>query len=120
MNTELTQSQIDFYQENSYIVIEEFLNSGELETWREAVIEVLMQRNGQKMPGKDIKIDEADDINKEADYYNNVFDQLLNLWQTNDKVKRLITDVRIGKMAANLAQVDGIRIWHGITMNKIR
>lgn len=112
MNSEITQSQIDFFQENGYIVIEDFLNAEELEAWRAAVTEALEQRNGQKMPGKDIKIGESDGINKDADYYNNVFDQLLNLWQTNDKVKQLMTDQRIGKMAADLAQVDGIRIWH--------
>lgn len=112
MNSQLTGSQIDFYKENGYVVIEDFLNAGELEVWRSAVTEAIAQRNGQKMPGKDIKIGEDDGINKDADYYNNVFDQLLNLWQTNDKVKALMLDERIGKMAADLSGADGIRIWH--------
>jgi len=112
MNTQLSQNQIDFYKENGYIIIEDFLNAEELEIWREAVAEAVTQRNGQKMPGKAVKIGEEDGINKDADYYNNVFDQLLNLWQTNDKVKQLMLDERIGKMAADLAGVDGIRIWH--------
>lgn len=112
MNAQLTESQIGFYQENGYVVIEDFLNADELETWRTAVTEALIERNGQKMPGKDIKIGQDDGINKDADYYNNVFDQLLNLWQTNDKVKALMLDKRIGKMAADLSGADGIRIWH--------
>jgi phytanoyl-CoA hydroxylase len=37
---------------------------------------------------------------------------LLNLWQTNDKIKALMLDERIGKMAADLSGADGIRIWH--------
>jgi ectoine hydroxylase-related dioxygenase (phytanoyl-CoA dioxygenase family) len=112
MNTQLSESQIGFYKENGYVVIEDFLTPEELETWRAAVTEAIVQRNGQKMPGKDIKIGDDDGINKDADYYNNVFDQLLNLWQTNDKVKALMCDERIGKMAADLSGADGIRIWH--------
>lgn len=112
MNAQLSEAQIGFYQENGYVVIDDFLNAGELETWRAAVTEALIERNGQKMPGKDIKIGQDDGINKDADYYNNVFDQLLNLWQTNDKVKALMLDERIGKMAADLSGADGIRIWH--------
>jgi len=51
-------------------------------------------------------------INEDADYFGKVFDQLLNLWQTNEQVKELMLDQRIGKMAAQLSGVDGIRIWH--------
>ena len=32
MNTHLTKEQIDFYQENGYIIIEDFLTPEELET----------------------------------------------------------------------------------------
>jgi ectoine hydroxylase-related dioxygenase (phytanoyl-CoA dioxygenase family) len=41
-----------------------------------------------------------------------VFDQLINLWQDNEAMRKLMLDERIGEMAATLAQVDGIRIWH--------
>ncbi|TZF84896.1 phytanoyl-CoA dioxygenase family protein [Pedobacter sp. BS3] len=112
MNFELTPEQISAYQENGFVVIDDFLTPDELEHWRAAVTEAVEERNGQKMPGKAVKVGEDDGINKDADYFNNVFDQLLNLWQTNDKVKELMLDERIGKMAADLAGVDGIRIWH--------
>ncbi len=64
------------------------------------------------MPGKEAKVGEDDGINKDADYFGKVFDQLLNLWQTSEQVKELMVDQRIGEMAAKLAGVDGIRIWH--------
>lgn len=112
MKHELTAQQIADYNKNGFVVIEDFLSPDELEYWRNAVTEAIEQRNGQKMPGKDIKIGEDDGINKDANYFNNVFDQLLNLWQTNDKMKELMCDERIGKMAADLAGTDGIRIWH--------
>ncbi len=34
MKNALTQEQFDFYPENGYIVIEDFLSPDELETWR--------------------------------------------------------------------------------------
>jgi ectoine hydroxylase-related dioxygenase (phytanoyl-CoA dioxygenase family) len=49
---------------------------------------------------------------KEKDYYDKVFEQLVNLWQDNPGVRQLILDERIGKMASQLAQAEGIRVWH--------
>ncbi|QNL48205.1 phytanoyl-CoA dioxygenase family protein [Olivibacter sp. SDN3] len=112
MNTTITPAQIAYYQQNGYLVIDDFLDRSELEYWRAAVEEALAERNGQKMPGKEGKIGDDDGINKDAEYYGKVFDQLINLWQTNEKMKDLMCDARIGEMAAKLAEVDGIRIWH--------
>jgi len=112
MKTEITQLQVDFYQDNGYIVIEDFLNPSELEIWREVIKSALEERKGQKMPGKSATISEDDGINNDADYFSKVFDQLINLWQTNEKVKELMFNQQIGKMAATLAGADGIRIWH--------
>ena len=100
MKNQLSAEQIKFYQDNGYIVIDGFLSPDELETWRKSVTNAVRERGGQKMPGKDIKTGEDDGINKDADYFGKVFDQLLNLWQTNDEVKKLMLDERLGKMAA--------------------
>lgn len=112
MNSNITKAEIDFYNENGYIIIEDFLNQEELKHWRACVTEAIKERNGQKIPGKAGSLEEDDGINEDAGYFSKVFDQLLNLWQTNDKVKDLMLDERIGKMAAQLSGSDGIRIWH--------
>jgi len=112
MKTELTQQQILLYQQNGFLLVEDFLNKEELEFWREAVTEAIQERNGQKMPGSKTKVGEDDGINKDADYYGKVFDQMLNLWQTNDKVKQLMLDKKLGKVVADLAGWEGTRIWH--------
>jgi len=75
-------------------------------------MEAVQERNGLKLPGKSGNIDEDDGTNKDTDYYSRVFYQLLNLWQTNDKVKELIPNEDIGKMAVDLSGAEGIRIWH--------
>jgi ectoine hydroxylase-related dioxygenase (phytanoyl-CoA dioxygenase family) len=106
------REQIEFYQANGFVVIEDFLAPDELEHWRKAVMQAVAERGGRKIPGKDIRIGEEDGINEDGDYFGKVFDQLLNLWQTNSEVKELMLDERIGKMAAMLSGAEGIRIWH--------
>lgn len=113
MNTELSKDQINSFNENGFLVVEDFLDQTELAEWRIAVEEAVRERNGVKIPGTEIKTGEDDGVNKEdSDYFGNVFDQLLNLWQTNDKMRKLMLNSDIGKMASELAGVDGIRIWH--------
>jgi len=112
MRSKITQQQIQSYQENGYLLVEDFLNEDELAFWREAVTEAIEQRGGKKLPNSDIKIGEDDGINKDSDYYGKVFDQMLNLWQTSSKVKQLMFDENLGKMIADLAGCEGVRIWH--------
>ena len=112
MKHQLAKEQIESYQSAGFIVIEDFLSEEELEHWRKTVTNAVKERAGIKIPGKGIRIGEADGINEDADYFGKVFDQLLNLWQTDEDAREIMLDERIGKMAAQLAGVDGIRIWH--------
>lgn len=110
MRSELSTQEIAQYQKDGFLVIEDFLNTEELSFWREALDEAIKSRNGNKMPGRKEVYGKGDDNDKS--YYDNVFDQLLNLWQDNEKMKSIMLDERLGKMAADLCGVDGIRIWH--------
>lgn len=110
MKTELLQGQIDKYQKDGFLVIEDFLSPDELEFWRTALDEAVAKRKGNKLPDRKEVYGKGDDADKS--YYDNVFDQLINLWQDNDKMRQIMLDERLGKMAAQLADVNGIRIWH--------
>lgn len=112
MNYKLTDEQIQAYQTDGFLVVEDFLDADELEHWRSVVMQAVRERAGQKMPGKMVLVGDDDGINDDTEFFGKVFDQLLNLWQTNDDVRELMLDPRIGEMAARLAGVDGIRIWH--------
>jgi len=112
MNTTITSEQIESYRDNGYLLIPDFLDTAELEEWRASVSEAIAERKGQKIPGKAVMVGEDDGINEDAEYYGKVFDQLINLWQTNGKMKKLMCDPKIGEIAAKLAGVEGIRIWH--------
>jgi phytanoyl-CoA hydroxylase len=112
MKSSLSQEQIGFYRENGYLLVENFLDETELAVWRSAVTAAVEERAGRKFPNNDAKTGEEDGINTEADYFGKVFDQILNLWQTNDAVKKIMLDPAIGEMVAQLAGWEGTRIWH--------
>jgi phytanoyl-CoA hydroxylase len=110
MRSELSQEQVAKYQQDGFVVIEDFLSPQELEFWRTALDEAVAKRGGNKMPDRKEVYGKGDDADKS--YYDNVFDQLINLWQDNDKMQQIMLDERLGKMAAQLSNSDGIRIWH--------
>lgn len=108
MKHQLSQTQIDQYQSQGFLVIEGFLDSQELADWREQVDEAVHQRlTAPKTEGWDLT-NQADPEN----YYARVFTQCIKLADTHQGVRRLIFDERIGQMAGELAGVDGIRVWH--------
>jgi len=110
MNNDLSPQEIAQYRRDGFLVIENFLSPAELDFWRTALDEAVKKRNGNKMPDRKEVYGKGDDSDKS--YYDNVFDQLINLWQDNEKIRQIMLDERLGKMAAELAGVDGIRIWH--------
>jgi phytanoyl-CoA hydroxylase len=110
MKNDLTPQAIEQYRRDGFLVIEDFLSADELESWRTALTEAVAKRNGNKMPDRKEVYGKGDDA--DTSYYDNVFDQLLNLWVDNDKMRQIMLDQRLGKMAAQLSGADGIRIWH--------
>ncbi len=107
MNTHITDEQIASYQQNGFVIIDDFLNQEELEHWRKSVDEAAANRKGKALPDR-AEVQEGAD----RTFVNKVFDQLINLWQDNESMKEIMMDARIGEMVAKLAQIDEVRIWH--------
>jgi|APSaa5957512622_1039677.scaffolds.fasta_scaffold50268_2 phytanoyl-CoA hydroxylase len=104
MNATLSTEQVDQYRAHGCIVQEDFLNDSELTQWRRCVDEAVAARQDRKLAHGDARSGDS--------YYDKVFTQRLNLWMDHDGVRRLMLDERLGRMASELAAVDGIRIWH--------
>ena len=49
---------------------------------------------------------------EERNTYGKAFLQLFNLWRENELVKELVFSKRMGKIAADLMRVDGVRLYH--------
>jgi phytanoyl-CoA hydroxylase len=108
LKTDLSNSQIDAFNEDGFIVIEDFLNVGELENWRATLAESLAIRGGNKLPDRK-SVGTLDD---DESYYDTVFTQRLNLWMDNPNMRDLILDPEIGRMVCDLGGIDGVRCWH--------
>ncbi len=114
MKTKVSGTHRHFYAENGYVVMEEFLSASELERWRAAVGEAIEQRGDRRFSSptaRDSDVDIQEDTEQRA-YYDRVFTQRVNLWQTNDTVRELMFDPELGRVAAEVAGIDGVRIWH--------
>ncbi|MEQ9161895.1 MAG: phytanoyl-CoA dioxygenase family protein, partial [Ilumatobacter fluminis] len=112
MNHELSPEQIEQYRRDGFIVVPDLLDADELEHWRSVVAHAVENRHGERFANQTALTDEIDQSEDAGDFYDQVFDQLVNLWQTDDDLEALITDPRIGEMAARLSGNDAMRLWH--------
>jgi hypothetical protein len=104
MKNEVTPQQVEQYRSQGFLVIDGFLDAGELEHWRVVTQEAVDLRS------KDTTI-----LTNQSDpdtYYAHVFTQCLRLADIHPGMAELMFDERLGRLAATLAGVDGIRIWH--------
>lgn len=96
----LTQAQIDFYQQNRFIKLKQVLNEETLAFYNNVISEQVNAMNT------------VTTVLDERDTYGKAFLQLFNLWRENETVKALVLSRRLGKIAADLMQTRGARIYH--------
>ena len=118
MKNNLTEEQITTYRKEGYLIIEDFLDPHELEDWRTKVSEAVQSRTDNPMPSDKDYSEESDAIKgkKEIKGY---FQQRMQLWMDNEPFRELMFDPRIGKMAADLEGIDGVRIWQDQALFKL-
>ena len=96
----LTSEQIDFYQKNRYIKLKEVLNQETVDFFNEAITKQVNRMNQEQT------------ALEERTTYGKAFLQLFNLWLENEVVKELIFSKRIAKIASDLMEVNGVRLYH--------
>ena len=96
----LTSEQIDFYQKNRYIKLKEVLNQETTEYFNEVITTQVNKMNKEQIALED------------RTTYGKAFLQLFNLWLENGAIKELIFSKRIAKIASDLMEVDGVRLYH--------
>ena len=104
-----------FYEDNGFVPVDPFLSPEELDEWRRVVDEAVMSRGGQRFsipvdegPGSAVRRESTED----REYYDRVFIQRVNLWQTDDGFKKLLFQKELGQFVGEMAGVDGLRVWH--------
>ncbi len=105
MQNAITDQQIQSYQENGFLIIENFLDQEELVNWQTVTEDAVLHRMSDSKAG----------LHNQSDgdsYYAQVFTQCIKLADTHAGMHELMHDRRLGEVAGKLAGVDGIRIWH--------
>jgi ectoine hydroxylase-related dioxygenase (phytanoyl-CoA dioxygenase family) len=106
MNARPSPEQISAYQQNGFVYHPGFLSAAEVAELKEAVLSTVAGMGKKKVAGSESGMEEGDS------YYDKVFTQRLNLWRISDTVKKFMLSPGLGQMLAQLAGVEGFRVWH--------
>jgi ectoine hydroxylase-related dioxygenase (phytanoyl-CoA dioxygenase family) len=96
----LTKEQIDFYQENRFIKLKQVFDQPTISYFNEVISRRVEQMNKQTTPLES------------RSTYGKAFLQLFNLWREDDLVKELVFSKRLAKIASDLMQTSGARLYH--------
>ena len=97
---QLSPDQIEFYQQNRFIKLKQVFDEETILFFNDAIGKRVASMNDQSTPLE------------ERSTYGKAFLQLFNLWREDEVVKEFIFSKRLAKIASDLMQVDGVRIYH--------
>lgn len=96
----LNKNQIEFYQQNRYIKLKQVFDEATISFFNDAISKRVAIMSNEIKPLE------------ERNTYGKAFLQLFNLWREDEVVKELVFSKRLAKMAADLMQTNGVRIYH--------
>ena len=97
---QLSQTQVNFFKKNGFIKLKNVLNKETLDYYNQVISVKVDELSQQVSPLKD------------RDTYGKAFLQLFNLWRKDLKIKTLVFSKRIARLATDLMEVDGVRMYH--------
>jgi len=103
---ELTRPQIDFYRENGYIKLKQVLAPEVLEHYRGIIHERVAEFSRDALPME------------RRTTYGKAFLQVMNLWTQSPGVREFVFGKRLARIAAELMEVSGVRIYHDQALYK--
>ena len=96
----LNPEHVAFYQKNRFIKLKNVFDAETLAHYNNVISEQVARMNTT-----------TTDLS-ERNTYGKAFLQLFNLWRENDAVKTFVFSKRLAQIAADLMQVDGVRMYH--------
>ena len=96
----ITQEQIDFFRTNRFIKLKEVFNKKILDHFSKVISAKVEEINADPKPLS------------EKDTYGKAFIQIFNLWNEDPEIKEFIFSKRLAKLASDLMEVKGVRIYH--------
>jgi ectoine hydroxylase-related dioxygenase (phytanoyl-CoA dioxygenase family) len=102
----LTESDINFYKKNGFIKLKQVFNKAEIDFLNEAITNEVNALNKQVLSME------------ERDTYGKAFLQIMNIWKNSETVKEIVFGKKLAKIAAELMEVDGVRLYHDQALYK--
>jgi hypothetical protein len=96
----LTRENISHFHRDGFVVLPGLANQEEVAAWRPAILEARDFHGQEVIPLE------------QRDTYGKAFLKGLNLWVSDERVRRFVTSPRFGRVAADLLEVDAVRIYH--------
>ena len=100
----LTEEQKEFYRRNGFIRLKNVFSQDLLDQFKRP-IEAAVDANQAPLDAQLAK--DAEDPS-----YARAFKQVINIWTHNPEVRELAFSKRLGRIAAELMSVDGVRMYH--------
>ncbi|RLD22607.1 MAG: phytanoyl-CoA dioxygenase [Bacteroidetes bacterium] len=96
----LTTDQVNYYLENRHIKLKHVLDPEILKFYMNLISRSVEESNGNTIPIE------------ERGTYGKAFIQVFNIWTKDEAIKRFIFSKRLAGIAAELMQVEGVRLYH--------
>lgn len=96
----LTPEQIAEYRSIGHVLLRGVCSREEAQAYREVILDATMRHNRETRPME------------ERDTYGKAFLQVMNLWTVDEGVRRFTLARRFGHIAAQLMEVDRVRLYH--------
>jgi ectoine hydroxylase-related dioxygenase (phytanoyl-CoA dioxygenase family) len=102
----LSPEAIHFYQKNRYIKLKNVFDAETLAHYGALISQKVAELNTNAQP-----LDARDT-------YGKAFLQIFNLWRTDEHVREFVFSKRLARIAAELMQTDGVRMYHDQALYK--
>jgi ectoine hydroxylase-related dioxygenase (phytanoyl-CoA dioxygenase family) len=102
----ISPEQIRFFQENGYIKLKNVLDKETLVQYGKMITEAVFRLNTLVKPME------------ERTTYERAFLQVMNLWQESEAIKTFVFSQKLARIAADLLQVQGVRLYHDQALYK--
>ncbi len=97
---DLSPEQVSFYQENGYIKLKNVLPDEVIMFLNDTISAEVVRLNTQHLPIE------------QRDTYGKAFLQIMNIWTKSKPVKQIVFGKRLARIAADLMEVNGVRLYH--------
>lgn len=112
----LTSDEVARFHDDGFVVVDGYFDSSEVVEWRSALSHGIEAQGDVLIPGRTPRqIDDGDDDPADTGRFMRrwraTFLQRLNVWKSSVELRRLVLDGRLGSAAAQLYDLDRVRLW---------